>query len=112
MRKKLTIGLILGIVLMSFLLIKDPLQMFFDFLIGGIVPGLNISLGFVPSIAFIVLIIWVINKWVNELRHHMIVQQTNLNKVEAKRREFKDSNSNESTKNKSVISARTAKQSN
>jgi len=86
--------------------------MIFDFLVGGIIPGLNISVGFIPSLGFIIGLIWVINKWVKELRHHMIVQQTNLNKVETQRREFSDNHSNEAVKNKSVISARTAKQTN
>ena len=110
MRKKLTIGVILTIVLISCLVVKDPLQILFDFLVGGIVPGLNISLGFLPSLGFIFTLIWVINKWVKELRHNMIVKQTSLNKVEAKRREFSENHSNETAKNKSVISARTAKQ--
>lgn len=110
MRKKITIGLVLSIVLISCLVIKDPLQMFFDFLIGGIVPGLNMSLGFLPSLGFIIVLIWMINKWIKDLRHHMIIQQTNLNKVETKRREFSDNHSNDTIKNKSVISARTAKQ--
>ncbi len=110
MRKKLTIGLILSIILVSCLAINDPLQMLFDLLIGGIVPGLNISLGFLPSLGFVLALLWLIQKWVKDLQHHIIVEQTQLNKLDAKRREFTDNHAYETVKKKSVISARSVNQ--
>ncbi len=50
----------------------DPLSLALNFIVGGVIPGLDITLGFLPSLAFIILLIMLIRRWIKDLRFQMI----------------------------------------
>lgn len=100
------LGFIVAI-LLFFTLSKDPLQTFLNFIIGGIVPGIDVSLGFVPSLSLIVALLYAVYSITRQLKHQKIVQETRLNKLENEKKEFSEANSGERIKkHASVIAAR------
>lgn len=108
MKKLLFWALILGIASFA-LLTEHPMLTLLDFVIGGVVPGLNISLGFLPSLAVVLLLFWLLARWVKHLHHQMMSHATNLNKVEIEKKDFTERNAGEIVKNTSVIAAPEAK---
>lgn len=58
----------MGFIIMS----NDPLGDTAGFIIGGLVPGTNISLGFWPSVLIILLLIHSVYRWMKSLHFEML----------------------------------------
>lgn len=107
MKKALFFGFLLAIVAFT-IIVDDPLLTFFNFAIGGIVPGLNISLGYLPSIGLLTVLLWLVSRWVRNIRQQMMEKQAEINKALNEQKEFKETHASEEPKNSSVISAPSA----
>lgn len=65
--------LIIAVVVMGFIIMSnDPLGDTAGFIIGGLVPGTNISLGFWPSVLIILLLIHSVYRWMKSLHFEML----------------------------------------
>jgi len=104
MKKALFFGFILSIIAFT-IIVDDPLLTFFNFVIAGIVPGFNVSLGYLPSIGLLVFLFWALTRWVRSIRQQMIEKQAEIYKALNEQREFAETHASESEKNSSVISA-------
>ncbi len=104
MKKLLFWALVLGTLL--FIVFADrPMQLFLNFVVGGVVPGINISLGFLPSLLIIIAIALTIRSWAKSIHEQMIQRAADLNKVASNARDFAEKNSGETIKNSAVIAA-------
>jgi hypothetical protein len=67
-RRTLIIAVVVGFIILS----KDPLGDVAGFIIGGLIPGTNISLGFWPSILLVLLLVHWVYIWVKSLHFEML----------------------------------------
>ena len=111
-RKMLFWAMVCGIIV-TLLIVENPLQMFFNFVIAGIVPGLNISLGFMPSIGVILALLWLMKRWIRDIRYQMIRRTALEMNAERVKNELQNAQQKESKERRqSVIAARTLKHAN
>ena len=72
MKKKLFLAVGMTLVVSLFALHQDPLQLILNFVIAGVLPGLDISLGFIPSLVMIVVLLLLMKKWAKEIHFSML----------------------------------------
>lgn len=95
-------------ILVALTIVERPMSILLNFIVGGVIPGLNISLGFLPFIGVVISIIWATFQLLKNTRRQMIKHATKLNRLELKTKEFKELNSGEGeTISSSVIAAPT-----
>jgi hypothetical protein len=109
-KKKLLILITCLVILAVVIFHHDPLQMVANFIIGGIVPGLDISLGFLPSLAVIIALLLLMKRWVRELHFQMVRRAALDMNAERARLELEDTDTKDQVKNRrAVIAARSLK---
>lgn len=98
-------------IIVTLYVVENPLQMFFNFVIAGIVPGLNISLSFVPSICIILALLWLMKRWIRDIRYQMMRRTALEMNAEKVKNELQNAQQKESKERRqSVIAARALKQ--
>lgn len=89
---------------------SNPLQIIFDFIIAGIIPGTGISLGFVPSLAVIFGLILVMKHLARPLKFQMLRRQALLTNAENVARELSTAHQVESKERRAVITSKSLNQ--
>jgi hypothetical protein len=108
--KKILFWVFAVLVLLALILIDHPILMLFNFIIGGVIPGVNVSLGFIPFMIVIIGLLLAVKWSINRTRLQMLKRSAEINKIEAHKKDFAETHSTESAKNNSVIAASPSKQ--
>lgn len=105
MRKKLILISIILVIFSVLFFHTDPLRMFTNFVIAGIVPGLNISLGFFPCLIVLVGLIYLVIKWVGDIHFEMIRQTALEMNAEKVKKQLDTANTQEQKERQRIIAA-------
>ena len=107
MKRWLWAGFLIAII--SFMIwSKDPLNDVVNFIIGGSIPGTQVSIGFWSAIGLALFILLLIHRGIKNARLEMLEHTAKQIKAEQAQAEFKESSSPEfDSKRRSVIAART-----
>jgi membrane protein implicated in regulation of membrane protease activity len=106
-KRKLLILTITSAVVAVAVFHHDPLQMVANFIIGGIVPGINISIGFIPSLLIIIALLLLMKRWVRELHFQMIRRAALEMNAERTKQELETTHApDKAERSRSVIAAR------
>ena len=109
--KKIFWGTVAIAIIMFIAFSQHPLDTVVNFVIGGVVPGTKIALGFWPMMTFAVLLLLALHRMLKNMRLKMIETTTRQIKSEQAAKEFKEQNSGDVTFDKnqrSVIAATSA----
>ncbi len=107
MRGKLLFLSFVGLVILYTKVIPSPLNSAVAFVVGGIIPGTTIMLGFWPMIIIGIILIYLLIKFVAHIKLKFLENTAKTITAERLVSEFKDVNSSGvETKNNSVIAAR------
>lgn len=105
--RKLLWAIVLSAVVGFIVWSKNPLDDTVNFIIGGSIPGSEISIGFWSMVGIILLIILIILKAIANLKLQMLEATSKQIKSEEAKKEFEDSNNFEFDRSqRSVIEAR------
>jgi uncharacterized membrane protein len=105
--RKLLILIITSAVVAVAVFHHDPLQMVANFIIGGIVPGINVSIGFIPSLLIIITLLLLMKRWIHELHFQMMRRAALEINAERTKQELETSHTtDEVDRSRSVIAAR------
>lgn len=105
MKKKLLVGAFLMIALYVIFFVDNSLQLAINFIVDGLVPGTDIRFGFMPTIALIIGLLFLVIKWIQEIRFEMIRQtalEINAERVAA---ELNTSYRQESSERRKVVAS-------
>ncbi len=105
MKKRIIILGTICATLAFFTFASDPLQILLNFIIGGVVPGVDITLGFLPSLIVIASLLIIARAWIRGIRADMIKRATTLNKIDHETKEFNQQHATDTKKDRSAIAA-------
>ncbi len=95
MKKRLLLGILVLAGLVGFFFIDDPLRTLTEFIIAGVVPGLNISLGLFPSLGVTLFVFWLLRRWLRSIRLEMLAHTASQIGKEKVKSDFMARNSGE-----------------
>jgi hypothetical protein len=84
----------------------DPLQLLANFIVGGVVPGLNISLGFIPTLGVILALLWLMKRWISDIHFQMIRRTALEMSAENAQKELTVSEAQDRSERRAVVAAR------
>jgi hypothetical protein len=93
----------------AFSMTSNPLQATFDFIIAGIVPYTDISLGLFPSFAIIAMLLLLMKRWVSDLQFQMLRRQALIANAESTSKELLSAHEKERKERRQVVTQTTAK---
>ena len=88
--KKLRTIIVMSFILSYILLSNNPIDDTMNFIIGGSIPGTKFAIGFWPSVGIILIIAWLIKKYIQSLKLQMLEHTAKQIKSENSLKEFSD----------------------
>jgi hypothetical protein len=112
MKKRMLFWVTVLTTVVTFSIVDDPLKILLNFIIGGLIPNTEISLGLFPSIAVMAGILLLVQRWTRKIRLESMARTALEVKEERTKTELlaKEHSGKTEPRNNSVIAATAVKQ--